>query len=330
MKRREALTLLVGAGASWPLTARAQQADKMRRIAILIGTADDEDGRARAATIQRALSDLGWSEGRNVRIDIRWIAGDPTKARSAAKELIELAPDVIYAAGTPVVIAAKQLTDAIPIVFVQVFDPVAAGFVKSLAKPNGNVTGFTNFEQSMAGKWLELMKQLSPAVMRCAALFNPDTAPGGGSFFLRALEGFASSLLVEIVAAPVQDATEIKTAIRSLGQRTDRGLIVIPDIFNTAHREPIVSLAAQYRVPTVYPFRQFVAAGGLLSYGIDLDEGIRQAAGYIDRILHGESPSDLPVQAPTKFDLAINLKTAKALGLNVPSTLLSIADEVIE
>jgi putative ABC transport system substrate-binding protein len=325
-KRRE-LIILLGGAAAWPVAARAQQPDRVRRVGVLMGISDDPEGRARLAVFRQALQALGWIEGRNVQFIYRWSAGDVANARQFAKELLELRSDVILANSTPVAAAIRDTTRTTPTVFVQVSDPVTAGVVQSLARPGGNLTGFTNFEPSIVNKWLELVKRVAPNIKRAAYLFNPNTAP---LLYARAVETAAPSLSLNPVAAEVHNAAEVEGVIEQVARESGSALIVLPDLFTATNRQSIIGLAAHHRLPAVYPFRYFVAGGGLMSYGIEMLETYRQAASYVDRILKGERPSDLPVQQPTKFEFVINLKTAKALGLEVPPPLLARADEVIE
>ena len=327
MKRREFLGALGGA-AAWPLAARAQQPGPMRRIGVLLGQSEDNpELPQRVAAFRDSLRKLGWSEGRNVVIDFRFGAGDPVRMRGLAKELIGAAPDIVVAETTPAATALRQESDSTPMVFLQVANPVGSGFVASLPRPGGNLTGFTNFEPSMGGKWLELIKEIAPRIVRAAAIFNPQTHSGQ---YWRSIETAAPTYGVAFSKSPVQAAGEIGPAVKAFAGEPYGGLLIMPDSFTGAHRELIVALAAQYRLPTIYAFRVFPRSGGLISYGIDPIDGFRQAASYVDRILKGEKPADLPVQAPTKFELVINLKTAKALSLEVPPMLLARADEVIE
>jgi len=326
MKRREFMILLGGA-AAWPLAARAQQPDRVRRVGMLMGIADDPEGQARVMVFKQALHALGWIEGRNVQFIYRWSAGDVVHARQFAKELLDLRSDVILANTTPIAIAVKDTTRTTPTVFVQVSDPLTAGVVQSLARPGGNLTGFTNFEPSIASKWLELVKRVAPNITRVAYLFNPDTAP---LFYARAVETAAPMLSVKPFAAAVHNADEMERVIEQFARESDGALLVLPDLFTATNRQSIVAIAAHHRLPAVYPARYFVAGGGLMSYGIELLETYRQAAAYVDRILKGERPNDLPVQRPTKFEFVINLKTAKALRLTLPPQLLARADEVME
>jgi putative ABC transport system substrate-binding protein len=329
LRRREFITLLV-AVAAWPLAARAQQAERTRRIGVLMSdAADDPQARVRVAAFAQSLQELGWTDGRNARIDYRWGAGDADRIRGYATELVALAPDVSLASGTPAV-AALQLTARarVPIVFVTVVDPIGAGFVESLARPGRNTTGFMLREFGLAAKWLELLKDIAPGVKRAAVLRDPAISAGGGQ--LGAIQAMAPSLGVELSPVDVRDAGEIERAITAFARGSKDGLIVTGSPSAEVHRELIIKLVARHKLPAVYPNRSFVIAGGLLSYGPDVIDQYRRAAGYVDRILKGESPADLPVQAPTKYELAINLKTAKALGLDVPPMLLARADEVIE
>jgi putative tryptophan/tyrosine transport system substrate-binding protein len=329
VRRREFITLLGGAAVAWPLAARAQQPE-MRRIGVLMSLAEsDPEAQARVAAFRNGLQTLGWTEGRNVRIDIRWAASDATLMQRFAKELIALQPNLILSHNTPTTASLLQQTRTIPIVFVVVSDPVGSGFVASFPQPGGNVTGFTNIEPTMAGKWLELLKEIAPSVARVALLFNPATAPYA-EYYLGPFKAAAASLALEMIAAPVRDTSELESAIAAQARAPNGGLVVMTDSFLVAHRAEITSLAARYHLPAVYPFRFFVELGGLLSYGNDLFDSFRRAATYADRILKGATPNELPVQAPVQFNLVINLKTAKALGLDVPPTLIARADEVIE
>jgi putative ABC transport system substrate-binding protein len=330
MRRRDFITLLGGAAVAWPLAAQAQQAGRMRRVGALMGWSEDNPQyRAWLAAFVQGLAHAGWVDRRDVRIDVRWTHADFDKARTFAKELVALQPDVILAGTTPVTAALLRETRTIPIVFAVVSDPVGAGFVGGLARPGGNVTGFINVEAEMGGKWLQLLREVAPRITRAAIMFNPDTAPGGGTYFLGSFEAAARSMMVEPMAAPVHSDAEIESTITSLGQE-NAGLVVMADSFAGVHRPTIISLAARHRLPAVYPYRFYVADGGLMSYGIDDTEPFRLAAGYVDRILRGEKPADLPVQAPTKYETVVNLKTAKTLGLEIPASVLTRADEVIE
>jgi ABC-type uncharacterized transport system substrate-binding protein len=329
MSRREFITLLGGATVAWPLAARAQQGERVRRIGVLMSTAvDDPQDPARLAAFAQGLQELGWTIGRNLRIDYRWGASSPDNTRKYAAELAALAPDVMLASGTIALAAVQQISHTIPVVFVNLIDPVSGGFVESLARPGGNTTGFLLFEYGISGKWLELLKEIAPRVTRVAVLRDPTQVSGGGQ--LGAIQSAASQLGVEFRPVGVRDAREIERGITDFARGSNGGLIVTAGTQARDHRELIIGLAAQHRVPAVYFNRLFVEAGGLISYGADTIDPLRRAANYVDRILKGEKPSDLPVQAPTKYDLVLNLKTAKALGLDVPPTLLARADEVIE
>jgi putative tryptophan/tyrosine transport system substrate-binding protein len=328
MRRREFITLVGGAAVAWPLAARAQPGERIRRIGVLMYLpADDPEGQARFAALVQALTQLGWTEGRNLRIDTRW--ANTADIGRHATELAALAPDVLVAAsGTATTAPLLEATRTVPIVFVTVIDPVGAGFVASLAQPGGNATGFTIFEYSMSGKWLEVLKEIAPRVTRAAVLRDPAVASGIGQF--GAVQIVAPSLGAQVTPVDVRDAGEIERALTAFARGSNGGLIVTGTALAFVHRDLIISLANRHRLPAVYWHRRFVASGGLISYGPDTIDPFRRAAGYVDRILKGEKPADLPVQAPTKFELVINLKTAKALGLEVPATVLARADEVIE
>jgi putative tryptophan/tyrosine transport system substrate-binding protein len=328
MKRREFITLLGGAAASWPFAARAQQAERIRRIGVLMTTADDHEGQRRLSAFREGLEKRGWLEGKNVSIEVNWSVSDPERARSVVNELLGSPPDLILTSGTSATKALHQAAAAIPVVFTVVSEPAKEGFVESLAHPGGNFTGFSNLEPSLGGKWIELLKEIAPNVTRAAIIFNPQTAPAA-IVMSRSADEAAEKLAIELVRSPVRDPSEIESTITSLRHQTD-GLVMLPDTFVNVHRKLVVELAARCQLPAVYPSSYLVAEGGLASYGIDLADSFRQAAVYVDRIFHGEKAANLPVQQPTKFDLAINLKTAKALDLIVPATLLARADEVIE
>ena len=329
MKRREFITLIGGAAAAWPLAARAQQGERVRRIGVLMSTAvDDPQDPARLAAFAQGLQELGWTIGRNLRIDYRWGASSPDNTRKYAAELAALAPDVMLASGTPALAAVQQIRHTIPVVFANVTDPVAAGFVESLARPGGNATGFLLFEYGISGKWLELLKEIAPRVTRVAVLRDPTQSSGTGQ--LGAIQSAASQLGVEFRPIGARDAREIERGITDFGRGPNGGLIVTGGTQAREHRELIIGLAARHRLPAVYFNRLFVEAGGLISYGADTIDPLRRAANYVDRILKGEKPADLPVQAPTNYELVVNLKTAKALGLEIPSSVLARADEVIE
>jgi putative ABC transport system substrate-binding protein len=331
MIRRQFIAGL-GSVAAWPVVARAQQSDHVRRIGVLMSyDENDPQAKARLSAFTQALSDLGWTDGGKVRMDVRWAAGNIDQMRMLAKELVELQPDVIYSNSTPGTAALQRETRTLPIVFATPADPVSDGFVASLARPGGNITGFASQEEAMAGKWAELLTEIAPGIKQVAFMFNPGTASGSGSHFLNAFETAARSAKVTPIAAPVRNDVDIKTVINSLGREAGGGLVVMPDGgFTNVHRGEIILLAAQNNIPALYPTSGFVRDGGLVSYGPDRADIMRRSASYIDRILRGAKPADLPVQLPTKFEMVVNLKTAKALGLTVPQSILLRADEVIE
>jgi putative ABC transport system substrate-binding protein len=330
MKRREFVAGLCGA-AAWPLAARAQRSGRIRRIGILSAFAEtDPTNAALVGDNLEALSHLGWDNGRNVRIDQRWAGGDASRMQILAKELIELQPDLIIGITTPATAALQRETRTIPIVFLTVSDPVGSGFVASLPRPGGNITGFINIEASMASKWLALIKEIAPGVDRAAVMFNPDTAPGRGEYYLTSFQSAAKSLAIEPITAHVRSDADIEQVITSLGREPGGGLVITSDSFMTVHRATVIALTIQHKVPVIFDVASFAKEGGLLQYGPSYPELFRRAASYVDRILRGEKPGDLPVEVPTKFELVVNLKTARALGLAVPNTLLVAADEVIE
>ena len=330
MQRREFITLLGGAAAAWPLTVRAQQPERMRRIGVLMQyTESDPEGQIRAKALSQGLQKLGWKVGLNLRIDYRWAGGDHDRFRLHAADLVKLKDEVVVAVSTPAVEALQRESMAVPVVFTQVSDPLGQGIVKSLAQPGGAVTGFSNYDQAIGGKWLELLKQVAPTMTRAAVVFNPQTAPYS-ALYMRSIEAAAPSIAVKVTTLQVHDSADIKTALTDFAREPGGGLIMIPDAFTSAHREQIIELAARFALPAMYPIRYYIADGGLISYGIDQVDQIRGAAIYVDRILKGERPGDLPVQAPTRFQLVVNLKTAKALGLNISESFLLRADEVIE
>jgi putative ABC transport system substrate-binding protein len=328
MNRRDFIALL-GGGAAWPLAARAQQGERVRRIGLLMGTADDREGQARVTALKQGLQELGWIDGRNIQIEARFGAADAGRIRGHAAELVTFAPDVLVCHTTAVIRALRQATSSIPIVMAAVNDPVEQGFVSSLAHPGGNITGFAFVDFQMVGKWLEILKEVAPDISRVALMFNPDTSPYY-YLYLRSFEAEPRSIAVEVTAAPVRDTAEIEEAIVKLGREPGSGLIVAPDAFTIVHQHLFIRLAQQHRLPAVYFLRTSVAQGALMSYGPDIYDNFRRSASYVDRILKGAKPADLPVQQPTKFELAINLKTAKALGLQISDKLLALADEVIE
>jgi len=327
IRRRD---FIVGfSAAAWPLAARAQQGDRVRRIGVLIGLGENDPvAKTLVSTFTQALADLGWTDGRNVRMDLRWAAGDINRMRALAQELVALQPDTILATSTTATVALQRETRMIPIVFTNVGAPVASGIVGRFDRPSGNVTGFVNLEEPLGGKWLELLSAIAPGLKRAAAVFNPDTSPP--SLYMPSFETAARSLNVMTITAPVRSDGEIETAIVALGREPGGGLVVMPGPFNIVHRAPIILAAARNNVPAVYGNSDSVRDGGLLSYGVDRVDQWRRGATYVDRILRGAKPAELPVQLPTKFEMTVNLKTAKALGLTIPPNLLAIADEVIE
>jgi putative tryptophan/tyrosine transport system substrate-binding protein len=329
VRRREFITLIGGAAAGWPIAARAQQDGRVRRIGVLMPFDEtDPVTKTIVSAFTQALADLGWTDGRNVRMDFRWGRADNNRIRALAQELVGLQPDLILTNGTPATIAVQRETRTIPTVFANVSDPVASGIVERFDRPSGNITGFANFEASLGGKWLELLSEIAPGLKRAAIMFNPDTVPV--STFMPSLETAARTLRVVPILAPVHDDVEIEATIIALGREPGGGLITMPDVFLTVHRAPIISAAARNNVPAVYWASEISRDGGLLSYGVNRVDTIRRAATYADRILRGAKPAELPVQLPTKFEMVLNLKTAKALGITVPRALLAAADEVIE
>jgi ABC-type uncharacterized transport system substrate-binding protein len=329
LRRRAFITLLGGAAAAWPLAARAQQPERVRRIGVLMNlAADDPEGLVRVTAFAQGLQELGWRDGRDVRIDYRWAAADAPSFHRYAQELLTLAPDVIIASATPSVVALQQATRTVPIVFVGVTDPVGAGLVERLAHPGGNTTGFSIFEYSISGKWLELLKEIAPRVRRAAVIRDHLLTSGTAQFGV--IQSVAHSLGAELTPVGARGADEIERGLSTFAREPNGGVIVTGSPLAAVHRNLIITLAARHQLPAVYPFRYFATSGGLISYGPDVADQYRRAAGYVDRILKGEKPADLPVQAPTKYEMVINLKTAKALGLEVPQTLLARADEVIE
>jgi putative ABC transport system substrate-binding protein len=330
MKRRDFAILLGGVAISLPLVLRAQSTERLRGIGLLMAFAeDDAEGKMRIAALLQQLKELDWEDGRNIRIEYRWAAGAADRTRLLAKELVEMQPDLLIGGNTTTVATLARQTRKIPILFVQVADPVGSGLIESLARPGGNVTGFANFEFATGGKWLEVLKEIAPRVAQVAVVFNPDTAPYGG-YFVRSIEAAAPSFSVRVTAAPVRDPTEIERVITAFAASSNGALVVLPDISTTLHRKLIISFAEQHRLPAIYPFRYFVTDGGLISYGVDAIDLYRRTATYVDRILRGANPAELPVQQPTKFEFAVNIKTAKALGLTIPQLILLRADEVIE
>jgi ABC-type uncharacterized transport system substrate-binding protein len=329
VKRREFITLLGGAAVCWPLAARAQQAERMRRVGVLMGTAEsDPDQKGLVSVFTRTLEDLGWKESTNIHIEYRWAAGDTARLRAQAAELARLALDTIFAQGTPATTALRQAAPTTPVVFVNVSDPVSTGLVSSLAHPGGNITGFTNYEFSMGGKWLEILKEISPSISRVAVIYNPDNPVMAEN--LNSIEAAGPKLGIQVAARPGRSPEDFERAISAWGSETNAGLLVLLDFLTLAHRDLIIALAARYRLPAGYSLRVFAANGGLFSYGVDAKELFRRGAAYVDQILKGAKPANLPVQQPTKYELIINLRTARALGIEVRPDVLSIADEVIE
>jgi putative tryptophan/tyrosine transport system substrate-binding protein len=328
MRRRHFISLIGGAVAAWPLAARAQQAGGIKRVAILNGNPENPTSRARVAAFEQGLADAGWQEGRNISFDVRWGAADVARIDAYAAELVKLNPDVMLATNTPTARSLKLATGTIPIVFAGLSDPIGDGIVASLSKPGGNITGFTSFNAPVAGKWLELVKELAPATARTGVIYNPQTAPY--AIFLPVMQDAGPKLGITVVPTPVSDQAAIESAIGTLAREPNSGLVALPDVFMVLHGELMFALARQVRLPTVGPLRAFAEAGALASYGSDFTELFRHAAPYVDRILRGEKPRDLPVQEPTRYELVVNLKTAKAMALTVPQTVLARADDVIE
>jgi putative ABC transport system substrate-binding protein len=330
MRRRDFIALLGCAAVAWPLAARAQQPERMRRIGVLMnGTETDMVSRSNLAAFQKALRNLGWIDGQNLRADYRWSAGDPERMRTYATELVALAPDVILTASSANLAALQRATRTIPIVFVQVSEPIAQGFTSSLAHPDGNITGFAQYESSMGSKWIDLLKQIAPGLAQVGVMFNPEASPQS-KLFMGSIEAVAPSFGAEAIAVIVRDVAEIEPAIAGIARKPNAGLIVLPSTFTSLRRQLIVDLAARYRLPAIYAEREFVEAGGLMRYGFIDSEFFRQAAIYVDRILRGAQPADLPIQQPTKFELVINVTAARALGIELPMGLMLRADEVIE
>jgi putative ABC transport system substrate-binding protein len=330
MRRRDFVKAIWGTLA-WPLAARAQQRDANYRVGILMGNAEkDQEAQSRVAQFLSGLRQLGWVEGPKFHTDLRWAGGNVDRMQKLAAELVNLQPDAILASTTPVVAAILSKTKTIPIVFLQVTDPVGSGFVASLARPGGNVTGFVTFDITMAGKWMELLHELAPSVRHVAILFNPDTAPAHGETFVSMFDSAASRLRIESISARVHSDAEIEAALKALGNTPNSALVVIPDVFTNTHRQSVIAGAARNRLPAIYPFRYMAAEGGLISYGVNLSDMYQRAPLYVDRILKGVKPNELPVQAPVRFQLVVNSKTASLMGLTIPTSLLVAADEVIE
>src|SRR5215470_14846678 len=329
MRRREFIRLLGGALAAQVMPAKAQEL-RVRTVGVLMGFANDAEAKARVQAFEQGLESEGWSVGQNLRIEYRYAEGDSARMEALAKELVELKPDCILGQSTPVAAALMRATRTIPIVFVAVSDPIGSGFVASMARPGGNITGFTVLQASIAGKYLEMLKEMAPQLARAEIMYNPNSVPDGGKFFTRPFIDSATKLKVRPITAEVHDASEIENAITKLGRESESGLILVPDNFMSVHRDLIISLTTQFRIPAIYPYRYFAETGGLVSYGVDAIDQFRRASEYVSRILRGAKPADLPVQAPTKFELVINLKTAKALGIVIPRILLAGAEQVIE
>ena len=328
MRRRDFIKVIGGTAAAWPVTARAQQPERIRRVGALMGTAEsDLEAQSLMSRTRHRLEELGWSEERNIRIEDRWTAGDDNRLRAYAAELAQLKPDVIVCEGTPVVAALQQATRTIPIVFVNANNPIGSGFVASIARPGGNITGLVSFEPAMGGKWLETLKEIAPEVARVALIYNPQTHTGQ---HFQSIDSVSQALAVKAIRLPFSSAAEIERVLGDFAREPKGGLLVLPDNSTNLHRDLICTLAARHRLPAIYPFRRFITSGGLTYYGADTKDMYWKLAEYVDRILKGAKPADLPVQTPTKFELIINLKTAKALGLTIPPTLLVRADEVIE
>lgn len=331
MIRRDFLKALIVGAATWPVVARAQRPNRMLRMGVLVGYAEtDLEAQAHLAALREALRKLGWTGDHNIQVIERWASGDANRMRNYAQELVSLNPDVIIGISVSAALALRAETRTIPIVFTRVSDPIGSGLIETLSRPNGNATGFTNFEASMGGKWLDVLKEIAPGVKRVAIIFNPDTAARRGIFYLDTFKAAAASFAVTPVEAPVYNVGDIEGALKALASESNGGVVVMPDAFTPVHRDVIITLAARYQLPAVYPFRVFATSGGLISYGVNVMEQFPRAAAYVDRILKGEKPGDLPVQAPSKLELVINLKTAKALGIEVSLQLQQIADEVVE
>lgn len=331
MRRRDFITLLGRTAVIWPTVARAQHSGTIKRVGVLMAIREDDPLRpSYVDALESGLRSSGWIEGRNIQLDYRWAGADVGRIKQAAKEMVAEAPNVFIAHTSPATIALMSATSTTPILFVTVTEPLAQGLVKSLAKPGGNVTGFSNFEFSMGGKWLQILKEMLPDVKRANVLFNPDTAPGAGEIFLRSIEADAKVHAIEVHPAPVRNVADIEATFNSISRSQGAGAIIPPDIFLVVNRANIIEIATRYRVPTIYQYDYFARNGGLVSYGVDVPDLFRRVAGYVDRVLNGAMPADLPVQSPVKFQLVVNIKTAAALGLTVPATLLTRADEVIE
>jgi putative ABC transport system substrate-binding protein len=330
MRRRDFIALLAGGSIAWPLVAHTQSNERMRRVGVLLGIAEDHEGRVRVTAFRQQMRELGWIEGKNIQFDIRWAAGDADRMRAAADEMVRSRPDVILGSSSPVIVALQRTNRSIPVVFTVVTDPVGAGLVANLARPEGVLTGFTNFEVSMGGKWLELLKELAPATTEVGVAYNPANSPNIEPYYQGSLEAAANLLKVKLIDTPVGTADDVKRAVADLASRPNAGLVVLPDNATVRHRELLAEAASHHRVPAIYPYRYFARSGGLASYGVDTVDLFRRGATYVDRLLNGWKIADLPVQAPTKFEFVLNLKAAKALDLEFPSSLIARVDEVIE
>jgi putative ABC transport system substrate-binding protein len=321
---------LAGAALAWPLVARTQPSERMRRVGVLLGLGDDKEGKVRVGAFQQQMRELGWIEGKNIRFDVRWASGDAERLQGYADDMVRQKPDVILGSSSPVIVALQKTNRSIPVIFAVVTDPVGAGLVANPARPEGNLTGFTNFEVSMGGKWLEILKELSPSITSLGVVYDPANAPDVGPYYKPSLDAAAHALKVDLVDAPVHTAAEIERAVSGLAARAHAGIVVLPDNTTVRFRELLAHLAAKHRVPAIYPYRYFARSGGLVSYGVDTVDLFRRAATYVDRVLNGWKLADLPVQSPTKFEFVINLKAARDLELDIPPSLMARADEVIE
>jgi putative ABC transport system substrate-binding protein len=330
MRRRDFIMLVASGALAWPLIARTQPSERMRRVGVLLGIGEDRDGQARVAAFRQQMRELGWVEGKNIRFDVHWAAGDADRMQAYADELVRSNPDVILAASSPAVLALQKTNRSIPVVFTVVTDPVGAGMVANPARPEGNLTGFTNFEVSMGGKWLEILKELAPAMTSLGVVYDPANAPDVGSYYKHSLDAAARALDVKLVDAPVHTAADIERAIADLARRPDVGIVVLPDNTTVRYRELLAGLASKHRVPAIYPYRYFARSGGLASYGVDTVDLFRRGAAYVDRILNGWKLAELPVQSPTKFEFVLNLRAAKDLELDISPSLMARVDEVIE
>jgi putative ABC transport system substrate-binding protein len=330
MRRRDFITALAGAALAWPLVARTQPSERMRRVGVLLGLSDDKEGKVRVAAFRQQMRELGWIEGKNIRFDVRWASGDAERRQADADDMVRQNPDVILGSSSPVILALQKTNRSIPIIFAVVTDPVGVGLVANPARPEGNLTGFTNFEVSMGGKWLEILKELAPSITRLGVVYDPANAPNVSPYYKHSLDAAARALQVDLVDAPVHTAAEIERAIAGLAARPQAGMVVLPDNTTVRFRELLAELCARHRVPAIYPYRYFARSGGLASYGVDTVDLFRRGATYVDRVLNGWKLADLPVQSPAKFEFVINLKTARDLELDISPSLMARADEVIE